>query len=72
MQGGGDPLYALALSPDGRMLATGGESGTLLRFDPRSRRRIGRPIQVDGPIVSLDFSPDGKLLAVNAGSAGRT
>jgi WD40 repeat protein/class 3 adenylate cyclase/tRNA A-37 threonylcarbamoyl transferase component Bud32/energy-coupling factor transporter ATP-binding protein EcfA2 len=67
---GGDPLYALALSPDGRMLATGGESGTLLRFDPRSRRRIGRPIQVDGPIVSLDFSPDGKLLAANAGIGG--
>jgi len=66
MQGGGDPLYALALSPDGRMLATGGESGTLLRFDLRSRRRIGRPIQMDGPILTLDFSPDGKLLAVNA------
>jgi WD40 repeat protein/class 3 adenylate cyclase/tRNA A-37 threonylcarbamoyl transferase component Bud32 len=70
MQGGGDPLYALALSPDGRMLATGGERGTLLRFDPRSRRRLGRPIQVDGPIVSLDFSPDGKLLAVNGGIGG--
>ena len=70
MQGGGDPLYALALSPDGRMLATGGESGTLLRFDPRSRRRIGRPIQMDGPILSLDFSPDGKLLAANAGIGG--
>jgi WD40 repeat protein/class 3 adenylate cyclase/energy-coupling factor transporter ATP-binding protein EcfA2 len=70
MQGGGDPLYALSLSPDGRMLATGGESGTLLRFDPRSRRRIGRPIQVDGPIVSLDFSPNGTLLAANGGIGG--
>lgn len=70
MQGGGDPLYALALSPDGRMLATGGENGTLVRFDPRSRRRIGRPIRTDGPIVSLDFSPDGKLLAANAGIGG--
>ena len=70
MQGDGDPLYALSLSPDGRMLATGGESGTLLRFDPRSRRRIGRPIQVDGPIVSLDFSPDGELLAANGGIGG--
>ena len=66
MQGGGDPLYALALSPDGRMLATGGENGTLLRFDPRSRRRIGRPIQMGGPILTADFSPDGKLLAANA------
>jgi len=66
MQGGGDPLYALAVSPDGRMLATGGESGSLLRFDPRSRRRIGRPIQMGGPILTLDFSPDGKLLVGTA------
>ena len=66
MQGDGDPLYALALSPDGRMLVTGGENGTLLRFDPRSRRRIGRPIQMGGPILTADFSPDGKLLAANA------
>ena len=70
MQAGGDPLYALALSPDERMLATGGEGGTLLLFDPRSRRRLRPPMKVDGPIVSLDFSPDGKLLAVNAGLGG--
>jgi WD40 repeat protein/class 3 adenylate cyclase/tRNA A-37 threonylcarbamoyl transferase component Bud32 len=70
IQGSGDPLYALALSPDGRMLATGGENGTLLRFDPRTRRRIGRPIQMAGLVLSIDFSPDGKLLAVNAGTGG--
>ena len=70
IQGSGDPLDALAVSPDGRMLATGGESGTVLRFDPRTRRRIGRPIQMDGLVMSLDFSPDGKLLAVNGGGPG--
>jgi WD40 repeat protein/class 3 adenylate cyclase/tRNA A-37 threonylcarbamoyl transferase component Bud32 len=69
MQAGGDPLYALAVSPDGRMLAAAGESGTLVLFDPRTRRRLRPPAKVGELILTLDFSPDGRLLAV-AGAAG--
>ena len=69
MQGGGDPLYALALSPDGRMLATGGETGPFaLRPAVAPEDRPSDPDR--RPIVSLDFSPDGNLLAANAGIGG--
>jgi RNA polymerase sigma factor (sigma-70 family) len=67
---GDDPIEALAVSPDGKMLATVGQSdqaGTkrgsvrLWRFGmPTQLLHIDRP---DGSILSLAFSPDGTQLA---------
>ncbi len=75
-------VFALAYSPDGKVLATGSSyleqkdySGELKLFDVNSRKEIhnfvllgpdGTPTR-DG-IRSVAFSPDGKLLA--SGSAG--
>ena len=47
MQGDGFAVFALALSPDGRILAAGDVNGTVVLFDTRTRERIGRPLQVD-------------------------
>jgi WD40 repeat protein len=64
---------ALALSPDGKMLAVGGSralrgfraaTGPIWLFDLPGRRLIHTLEQPDGnEVVSLAFSPDGRLLA---------
>jgi WD40 repeat protein/class 3 adenylate cyclase/tRNA A-37 threonylcarbamoyl transferase component Bud32 len=70
MQLDGDPLLALALSPDGRMLAAGDDNGTVVLLDAHTRGRIGGPLPVNLlDVGSLEFSPNGKLLAV-AGRVG--
>ena len=69
MQGDGDPFYALALSPGGRILAAGDDNGTVVLLDARTRERIGGPLQLNREVGGLDFSPNGRLLAV-AGRVG--
>ena len=71
MQGNGHPLYSLALSPDGRVVAAGDDHGTVFLLDTQTRERIGRPLQVNRLAWSVDLSPNGKLLAV-AGQVGDT
>ncbi len=69
MQGAFSGVGALALSPDDRVLAAGGFNGTVVLFDTRTRRRIGRPLQLVRGVGGLDFSSDGRLLAL-AGPVG--
>jgi len=65
LRGDGPPLIPAALSPDGRLLAVGGEDGTVAVFDAASRRVVGKPYALrDGLVQKLVFSPDGATLAV--------
>ena len=63
-------LYALALSPDGSTLVTGGWIGSfeaawsLYVFDVKSGRMMRRIADLPHRAVSLAYSPDGKLLAI--------
>jgi WD40 repeat protein len=59
---GDRPLKALAFSPDGRSIVTGGADGVTV-WDAQSATR-GRVLAGTRDVTALAFSPDGKRLAV--------
>jgi WD40 repeat protein len=63
--GSKDPeaVSALALSPDGRTLAVGGDAGTLQLWDLATQHPLGGRLTTPGdPVVSLAFSSDSGTL----------
>ena len=57
-------LQGVAISPDGRLLASATDDGTVWLWDVTTRRRLGRPLTGHSGLVNdVDFSPDGTLLA---------
>ncbi len=66
----GNPIHAVAFSPDGKWILTGDEKGIVKIFDLNSRNIIKELTGQKGRISSVTFSPDGKLIA--AGSFDKT
>jgi WD40 repeat protein len=66
---GQDSIWRLAYSPDGRILATGSESGEIVLWDARSgQRRFHEPYpRSRGPINNIAFSPDSRQLVTGTG-----
>ena len=67
-------IYAVAMSPDGDLIAAGGWTNdareeSIYLFETRTGRMTARIASVSGNVISLAFSSDGRYLA--AGLAGR-
>ncbi|MFN8494724.1 MAG: BTAD domain-containing putative transcriptional regulator [Caldilineaceae bacterium] len=67
LQGARGPLYAVAISPDGRTIAGGGYDRTIYLWDIASRQLRQTCYGHTGSISTLVFHPNGQLLASGAG-----
>jgi WD40 repeat protein/DNA-binding SARP family transcriptional activator len=57
-------INGIAFSPDGRLLATAGNDGSMVLWDLARRTPIGRPVRTRVPLLTaVAFSPDGRTLA---------
>src|SRR5260370_32596843 len=63
-------VTALAFSPDGKMLASGGKDKLICLWETATGKEIRRFRGHGAPIGSLAFSPDGKFLASAGGPDG--
>src|SRR5262249_33054912 len=63
-------VRAMTLSPDGQLLASGDELGTILLTEVASGQTRLRLTGHTGALISLAFSPDGNLLASAAEISG--
>ncbi len=55
-----DPITDLAFGPGGALLLTAHESGSAQLWDVATRKSIGPPAVLIGPIRAISFTPDGK------------
>jgi WD40 repeat protein/tetratricopeptide (TPR) repeat protein len=55
-----DPIKNVAFSPDGTFLLTAHETGSAQLWDVATRKPIGPPAVLIGPICAVSFTPDGK------------
>ena len=55
-----DPITDVAFSPDGAFLLIGHESGSAQLWDVATRKPVGPPAVLIGPIRAVTFTPDGK------------
>jgi WD40 repeat protein len=58
---------AVAFSPDGATVATGGADGNVRLWDAATQQEIGAPMSSDAkPVAAVAFSPDGTLVAAGS------
>jgi WD40 repeat protein len=67
MEGHRGGVWAVAVSRDGQLIASGDENGELIAWHGDTGESLTQAIKVHSkPILSLDFSPDGALLATGS------
>jgi WD40 repeat protein len=71
LKGHGGAAETIALSPDGKILATSGHGDGVRLWNFVTRREIELLPDLGDFATSLAFSPDGKMLAAGAGHTGK-
>lgn len=66
LQGHSSPIKTIDVSPDGKLIATGGEDGMIHFWDLESLDLISTISSGSGTLYSIEFSPDGEF-AVSTG-----
>src|SRR5262249_33076415 len=56
------PVYAVAFSPDGRLVLTGGKGGTARFWEAATGKALGQPLENGDTVYAVAFSPDGRTV----------
>jgi len=67
LSGHSDVVHALAFSPDGAFLASGGKEGSLRLWDVAAGRAVSVQRRREGPVRSVCYDPDGQHIASISG-----
>ncbi|KAG2741428.1 WD40 repeat-like protein [Suillus brevipes Sb2] len=67
MEGHSSKVWALAVSRDGQIIASGDDGGEIIAWHGENGESLTKPIKTDSKqINSVDFSPDGTVLATGS------
>jgi WD40 repeat protein len=67
MEGHSDKVWALAVSRDGQIIASGDEGGEIIAWHGETGESLTKPIKAHSDLISsVDFSPDGTVLATGS------
>jgi WD40 repeat protein len=66
LEGHTKKVLSVAYSADGRLVASSGQDGKLIVWEPAARKRKVYEWQLPGPVIQATFAPDGRhVLTVN-------